>query len=393
MLREHVEAAGARRVAVELARLHAEDRRLAFQHLEAVGRDEDRLRGLVHPVVGAPDPLQQARDALRRADLDHLIDAAPVDAEIERGRRDHGAQLPGRHRGLDPAALGDVEAAVMQRDRHRLRVQLPERLEHQFGLRAGVDEHDRHGGGPDALQHLGRAVEAHMAGPGQPPLRQHHRQPWRRAVLLLDELVGPGIGADGGGMRDGRGQADPPRGRREGGEAGEAEGELVAALGAGEGMDLVDHDRLQVREHRGRVRQREQHGEAFRRGQQDVRRLLALALAAAGGGVAGAGLDTDGKRHLLDRHGEIAGDVGRERLQRADIEGVDAGAGRAGKVDQARQEPGQRLAAAGRRDQQHRPPGFRRLQHRALVPPQRPAARSEPGPERFWQCSVHGSGM
>ena len=69
------------------------------------------------PVVGAADALQQARDALGRADLDHLVDAAPVDAEIERGGRHHGAQLPRRHRRLDLAALLDVEAAVMQRDR------------------------------------------------------------------------------------------------------------------------------------------------------------------------------------------------------------------------------------------------------------------------------------
>ena len=53
------------------------------------------LRGLVHAVVGAADALQQAGDALGRADLDHLVDAAPVDAEVERGGGDHGAQLPG----------------------------------------------------------------------------------------------------------------------------------------------------------------------------------------------------------------------------------------------------------------------------------------------------------
>ena len=52
-----------------------------------------------------------------RADLDHLVDAAPVDAEVERGGGDHGAQAAGGHRGLDLAALLDFQAAVVQGDR------------------------------------------------------------------------------------------------------------------------------------------------------------------------------------------------------------------------------------------------------------------------------------
>ena len=117
------------------------------------------------PVIGAADALQQARDALRRADLDHLIDPAPVDAEIERGGRDHGAQPALRHRGFDAAALGDVEAAVVQADRQRLRVQPPQRLEQHLALRAGVDEHDGEVGDADAVEDFAAPRSAPSARP------------------------------------------------------------------------------------------------------------------------------------------------------------------------------------------------------------------------------------
>ena len=57
-----------------------------FQHLEAVGRRDHGAAGLVEPVVGAADALHQAAHALGRAHLDHEVDVAPVDAEIERAR-------------------------------------------------------------------------------------------------------------------------------------------------------------------------------------------------------------------------------------------------------------------------------------------------------------------
>ena len=140
----------------------------------------------VHPVIGAADALQQPRHALRRADLDHLIDAAPVDAEIQRRGRHHRAQLARRHRRLDPAALLHLQRAVMQRDRQRRLVQPPQRLEHQLRLGARVDEHDRHAGVADARHHAGRRLQPHVAGPGQFALGQHHRELRRRAVRLLD---------------------------------------------------------------------------------------------------------------------------------------------------------------------------------------------------------------
>ena len=76
-----------------------------------------RLRGLVEPVVGAADALDEAAGAFRRADMDDEVDIAPVDAEVERRGGDDGAQRARGHRRFDLAALRGVERAVVQGDR------------------------------------------------------------------------------------------------------------------------------------------------------------------------------------------------------------------------------------------------------------------------------------
>ena len=129
MLRQHVEPALAQPVAVEFAGHHRIARRFAFQHLEAVRRHQQRLRRLVEPMIGAADALHQPRGAFRRADADHLIHRAPVDAEIERRGADHRAQIALRHRAFDLAALARRERTVMQRDREVVLVDAPEILE------------------------------------------------------------------------------------------------------------------------------------------------------------------------------------------------------------------------------------------------------------------------
>lgn len=62
-----------------------------------------------------------------------------------------------------------------------------------------------------------------------------------------------------------------------------------------------------------------------------------------------------------------------------------AGGGTFDQVDQARQESRQGLARAGRRDQQHAPPGESGLDHLELVTPRRPSARGEPVGDHGWQ--------
>ena len=174
VLRQHIKAAGTRRVAIQFARSHTQHGGLAFKDLEPIGRHQDRARGLIHPVIGAPDPLQQAGHALWRTDLDYLIDAAPIDAQVQRRRRHHRPQRAGCHGGFDLAALFHLQRAVVQGDRQHRIIQLPQRLEDQFRLGAGVDKDDRHAGVADQRHDLRRRLQPHMAGPGQPAGRQGH---------------------------------------------------------------------------------------------------------------------------------------------------------------------------------------------------------------------------
>ena len=159
-------------------------------------------------------------------------------------------------------------------------------------------------------------------------------------------------------------------------------------------MQLVEHDAPQRAEQIRRVGRGEQQRELLRRGEQDVRRIAALALALRGRRVAGARLDADRQLHLGDRRFEVARDVDRERLQRRDVERVqalraaDAAAGgdelcrgfvrRVRTARPARQKAGERLAAAGRRDQQRRAAGARLRQQFELMRARRPAALREP---------------
>ena len=216
VLRQHVERAGAQRRRILRVRGDRVDRGAAFQHLEAVGRHQHAARRLVHAVIGAADALQQPRGALRRAHVDDEIDVAPVDAEIERGGRDHGAQPARRHRVLDAAALPDVERAVMQRDREIVVVHPPELLEDHLGLAARVDEDQRHLVALDQRVDLAERMARGVAGPGQPLGGVEHRDVGRGARLREHE-VGARVAAasaapDSGAGRPARRRS--PRGRR-----------------------------------------------------------------------------------------------------------------------------------------------------------------------------------
>ena len=92
MLGQHVEAPVSEVPAIEITRVQRLLRGDALQHLEAVGGDHDGPTGLVQAVIGAADALEQAGRPLGCSDLDDEIDIAPVDAEVERGGADDGAQ-------------------------------------------------------------------------------------------------------------------------------------------------------------------------------------------------------------------------------------------------------------------------------------------------------------
>ena len=93
-------------------------------------------------MVGAADPLHQARGTLGRTDIDERSmspQSIPRSTRTCRPRR----AVPRPHRVLDLAALSDVERAVMQGDGEAVVVHAPEILEQHFGLTAGVDKNER----------------------------------------------------------------------------------------------------------------------------------------------------------------------------------------------------------------------------------------------------------
>ena len=158
-------------------------------------------------------------------------------------------------------------------------------------------------------------------------------------------------------------------------------------------MQFVEYDVAQAFEEAFGVRRGDEQGELFRRGQEHVRRRGLLALALVGRRVAGAGLHRHRQAHLANRLAEISLDVDGQRLERRDVERVDAAARLArlafrplGEVGQRRQETGQGLARAGRRDQQHRSAGLHSRQKVELVRARRPAALREPFDERLRQA-------
>ena len=95
-------------------------------------------------------------------------------------------------------------------------------------------------------------------------------------------------------------QADAAQIGAQGVKAGKQEGELVAAFALGQGVNFVDHNALQMGENPWCIGVTEQQGKAFGCGQQDMRRVGALAAALGLGGVARAILDPDGKARALD---------------------------------------------------------------------------------------------
>ena len=116
VLHEHVERAFHRhaRLDAPLGRRGARGR--GFDQLQRLRRHHGDLRDLAGTMPAAARALQQARDALGTADLQHLVHRREVDAEVEARRADDGAQLAVADRVLDPFAHVAVERAVMQRD-------------------------------------------------------------------------------------------------------------------------------------------------------------------------------------------------------------------------------------------------------------------------------------
>ena len=116
LLCQHIERLLGERQPIELAAAHTVEQRRALDELVARQREEAALRRAGDRMSRTPDPLQEARDRARRAELAHQIDIADIDAELERSGRDQCLQCTGFQPlfGLEALLLG--EAAVMRGD-------------------------------------------------------------------------------------------------------------------------------------------------------------------------------------------------------------------------------------------------------------------------------------
>ena len=117
VLGQHVEPAGPEFLAIALTLVDRLLRGRRLEEFEPVARHEQGATGLIEPVVGPPDALQQARRSLRCPHLHHKIDIAPVDPQIEAGGRHQCAQLAARHRSLHLSPRFLAQRTVMNADR------------------------------------------------------------------------------------------------------------------------------------------------------------------------------------------------------------------------------------------------------------------------------------
>ena len=105
-------------------------------------REDDALAHGVDLVAAAADALEPAGDRGRRLDLDHEINRAHVNAQLERRGGDQRSQIAGLQQVLDLDALRARDGAMMG-PHQRFARQLVQRARETFGEPAAVDEDQR----------------------------------------------------------------------------------------------------------------------------------------------------------------------------------------------------------------------------------------------------------
>ena len=118
LLGEHVERVARHAHRLDEPVAHPLDDDGGLHEVAAVLREHDALAHRADLVARAADALQPARDARRRLDLDHEVDRAHVDAELEAARRDDRGEPPGLEVVLDERALLLAHRAVVGAGEH-----------------------------------------------------------------------------------------------------------------------------------------------------------------------------------------------------------------------------------------------------------------------------------
>ena len=178
LLREHVERVARIARRLDGALVHRRGDRRARDQVAAELREDDAGADAANLVARAPDALHAAGHRRRRLDLDHQIDRAHVDAQLQRGGRHQRAQ-PARLEGvLDLQPLRPRDGTVM-RPHQRLAGQLVERRGQTLGQAAAVDEEQRR---------AVRANQLEQARVDAGPDRRAHRPLRGRAARDLNRL-------------------------------------------------------------------------------------------------------------------------------------------------------------------------------------------------------------
>ena len=119
VLHQHVQRLVRRGALLDAPGLRGTARGGRLDQLQRVGRHERDAARPPRRMAAAAGALQQPRDALRRADLQHALHRQEVHAQVQRRGGDHRLQPPFLQAQLDPLAHLLVERAVVQRDEAR----------------------------------------------------------------------------------------------------------------------------------------------------------------------------------------------------------------------------------------------------------------------------------
>ena len=114
LLGQHVERVAQVAGRLDEAVAHAPGDDGGLQQVAPVLREDRALARLADRVAGPTDALQAAAHGARRLDLDHEVDRAHVDAELEAGGGDEAAQLAPLELVLDDDPLLAGQRAVVR---------------------------------------------------------------------------------------------------------------------------------------------------------------------------------------------------------------------------------------------------------------------------------------
>ena len=324
----------------------------------------------------ATDALQPARHRLRALDLDDEVDCPHVDAELERRGRDQARDLAPLQEllDLDPLLPGD-RAVVRARD--LLFGKLVEAEREPLREPPVVDEHDRRAVLADELQELrvdrrpdrlavALGAGVHLLAVGGRRVRERARGRQLAHVLdghddlqvellraaRVDELDRAAAGDEAADLLEralrGREADALERLLDERLEPLDGQRQVRPALGAGDGVHLVEDQRPDALERLARLRG-EHEVERLGRRDEDVGRVAEHLRPVALRRVAGAHADLQRALEPGQRPAQVALDVVVERLQRGDVQQADALPRLGLEAVEPEEERGQRLARPGRR--------------------------------------------